>query len=179
MRVIGIIGSLRHNSVNAAVARTAVEHAPEPIEIELFDVHDIPLYDGDIEVEGTPQIVTELQERVGDADGLIFFTPEYNSSLPAVVKNVIDWLSRPPRLYEGTPVTAVSATPGRRAGAGVLAHFSQIMERQPTRLFSETLGIGSYAEKLDDSGALVEPDTIASVQAFLERFAEFANTPDT
>ena len=177
MNVIGIVGSLRHNSVNASIARTAVERAPEPIAIQLFDVHEIPLYNGDIEVDGAPRVVTELQERVAAADGLIFFTPEYNSSLPAVVKNVIDWLSRPPRLYEGTPVTAVSTTPGRRSGAAVLAHFSQIMEHQPTRLFSETLGIGSYAEKLDDSGALVDPDTIASLQAFLERFAEFANTP--
>lgn len=178
MNVVGIVGSLRRASVNAATARAAVVHAPEGLEIDLLDVSELPIYNGDLEDEGLPGVVDDLQGRVADADGLVFFTPEYNSSLPALTKNVIDWLSRPPRRYSGTPVTAVATTPGRRAGAGVLAHFAQIMEHQPTRLFPETLGIGSYAEKFDGDGALADPESISELRSFLQRFADFAATSE-
>ena len=171
MHVLAVVGSLRTKSVNAATARAAVDCAPAGMEIEIVDASPIPLYNGDVEAAGVPAVVTELAERVEASDGLILFTPEYNSSLPAVTKNVIDWLSRPPRLYEGTPVTAIATTPGRRAGAGVLGHFVDIMQHQPTRLFPETLGIGSYTEKLDG-------DTLAELTSFLSRFAEFAETLD-
>lgn len=174
MEIIAVVGSLRQRSVNAATARAAVEHAPDGVRIVLHDVSDLPLYNGDLETDGLPGVVERLQRRVADADGLIFFTPEYNSSLPAVTKNVIDWLSRPPRLYSGTAVTAVATTPGRRAGAGVLGHFTQIMDHQPTRLFPETMGIGSYGEKFDSGGALADPATVAELRSFLDRFADFA-----
>ncbi len=176
MRILAVVGSLRHNSVNAATARAAATRAPTGVAIEILDVSDIPLYNGDIEADGGPLAVVAMQHRVAAADGIVFFTPEYNSSLPAVVKNVIDWLSRPPRSYEGTAVTAIATTPGRRAGAGVLAHFTQIMEHQPTRLFGETLGIGSYTGKLDADGELVDPATLEELHDFLERFADFAAT---
>ena len=174
MHILAVVGSLRRKSVNAATARAAAACAPEGLKIDIVDVSGVPLYSGDVETAGVPSAVTDLSERVAAADGLIFFTPEYNSSLPAVTKNVIDWLSRPPRLYEGTPVTAIATTPGRRAGAGVLGHFVDIMQHQPTRLFPETLGIGSYTDKLDGDGELTDDDTVAELTSFLERFAEFA-----
>ena len=173
MHILAVVGSLRHDSVNAATARAAVANAPVGVVIEI--VSAIPLYDGDIEAAGGSADVAELQRRVAEADGLVFFTPEYNSSLPAVVKNVIDWLSRPPRTHEGTAVTAIATTPGRRAGAGVLGHFGQIMDHQPTQLFAETLGIGSYNDKLDADGELTDADTLVELRAFLERFADFAS----
>jgi len=174
MNIVAVVGSLRRASVNAATARAAVRHAPDGLVIDLVDVSELPIYNGDLETEGLPGAIDELQHRVAAADGLVFFTPEYNSSLPALTKNVIDWLSRPPRLYAGTPVTAIATTPGRRAGAGVLSHFAQIMEHQPTRLFPETLGIGSYSDKFDSDGVLADPETIADLRSFLERFAAFA-----
>ena len=174
MDILGVVGSLRRRSVNGRTARAAVGLMPDEASLELVDVSDLPLYNGDLEADGLPEVVEALQHRVAAASGLVFFTPEYNSSLPAVTKNVIDWLSRPPRLYADTAVTAVATTPGRRAGAGVLGHFSEIMERQPTRLFSETLGIGSYGEKFDAEGALADPDTIAELRSFLARFVDFA-----
>ena len=164
--------------MNGAVARAAVDAAPHDVRLTLHDISDITLFNGDVEAAGAPPAVVALHEAVARADGLVLFSPEYNGSFPAVTKNVIDWLSRPPKSWEGTPITMVSATPGPRAGLGVRDHFTAIMTYQPVRLF-ETFGIGSYAEKLDDTGAVNDSATIAELAAFLERFADFCRTgPD-
>lgn len=171
LQLIAIVGSLRHDSVNGAVARAAMANTPDDVELTLYPVAELPLYNGDDEAAGPPPAVVALIERVAGCGGLMFFSPEYNSSLPAVVKNTIDWLSRPPRAYEGTPVTLVSATPGGRAGLGVRSHFSDIMAHQPIRLF-EPMGIGSYGDKITD-GELTDDVTIAELADFLQRFAGF------
>jgi len=173
IKVIAFVGSLRHNSVNAATARAAVAAAPEGMTIEIYPIDDIPFYNGDVEEAGVPVSISALHETVGDADGVIYFTPEYNSSFPAVIKNVIDWLSRPPRSLDGTPVTAVATTPGGRAGASVLAHFVTSYERLAGEFLFEPLGIGKYGDKLDEAGELTDPDTVTELGAYLSRFAEF------
>jgi chromate reductase len=141
--------------------------------IEIYPIDDIPFYNGDVEEAGVPVSVSALHETVGDADGVIYFTPEYNGSFPAVTKNLMDWLSRPPRSLDGTPVTAVATTPGGRAGAGVLSHFTSIYERMAGEFFFEPLGIGSYGDKLDEAGELTDPETVAELGAYLSLFAEF------
>jgi len=92
-----------------------------------------------------------------------------------VVKNAIDWFSRPPRSWEGTAVTMVSATPGPRGGKGVRDHFSAIMSSQPIRLFDDTLGIASYGDKMVD-GQLTDPFTRTELETFVTNFAAFAQT---
>jgi len=111
---------------------------------------------------------------VAAADGVIFFTPEYNSSLPAVTKNVIDWLSRPPTSLEGKPFAAVATTPGGRAGAGVLGHIADIYDHMSDRYPRfESLGIGGYPAKLDEAGELADPDARAELAEWLGRFVDF------
>jgi NAD(P)H-dependent FMN reductase len=171
LNLTAIVGSLRHDSVNGAIARAAVANIPDGVELNLYSVADLPFYNGDEEAAGPPGAVVALTEQVAGSDGLVFFSPEYNSSLPAVVKNAIDWLSRPPRAYEGTPVSLVTATPGGRAGLGVRSHFGDIMAHQPVRLF-EPMGIGSYGEKVTD-GELTDEATTAELVDFLQRFTEF------
>lgn len=138
-------------------------------------VADLPLYNGDIESAGPPESIESLHEAVRRADGLLLFSPEYNGSFPAVTKNVIDWLSRPPKSWEQTALTLVATSPGPRAGLGLREHFSMIMARQPVRLF-ETLGIGSYGDKLDESGELVDEVALGELADFVERFATFAGS---
>jgi len=95
--IIGISGSLKRSSYNAGLLRAAAEAAPEGCEINIVPIHDIPLYNGDVEEnEGIPQSVSDLKERIVAADGLLMVTPEYNNSISGVFKNTIDWLSRPP-----------------------------------------------------------------------------------
>lgn len=153
--------------------RAALANVPDGVVMEQFDIRDLPFYDGDVEEAGVPASVTALHEALSASDGLVIFTPEYNASYPAVTKNVIDWLSRPPKAWSGTPITLVACTPGPRAGAGVRDHFSAIMAHQPVEAF-ETFGIGSYGDKLDDAGELVDESTIAELAAFIASFAAAA-----
>jgi len=116
-RIIGIAGSLRKGSYNAALLRAAAERAPAGMEVEIASIAGIPLYDGDLESEqGIPDRVTALKDKIAAADGLLLVTPEYNNSMPGVLKNAIDWLTRPakdiPRVFGDKPVAIMGATPG-------------------------------------------------------------------
>ncbi|MEN3294889.1 MAG: hypothetical protein V7642_4142, partial [Burkholderiales bacterium] len=96
-RVVGIAGSLRTGSYNAALLRAASGLMPLGASLEIASIKGIPLYDGDVETNhGIPQAVTALKEQVAASRGLLLATPEYNNSIPGVFKNAIDWLSRPP-----------------------------------------------------------------------------------
>src|SRR5712691_8094834 len=96
--ILGIAGSLRQNSFNAALLRAAAAAAPAGCTVDIASIRGIPLYDSDVEAAtGVPAVVETLKERVAAADGLLLVTPEYNNSIPGVFKNVIDWLSRPPQ----------------------------------------------------------------------------------
>jgi chromate reductase, NAD(P)H dehydrogenase (quinone) len=111
IHVLGIAGSLRRLSYNRGLLRAAEELAPESMELEVFDIAPIPVYDGDVEEQGDPEPVRELKERIRQADALLIATPEYNHSIPGVLKNALDWASRPPqRVLAGKPV------PRRRCG---------------------------------------------------------------
>ena len=100
-RILGIAGSLRRGSFNRGLLRAATEVAPDGVELETFELGSIPLYNEDVRVAGEPAAVGELKERIRAADGLLIATPEYNYSVPGVLKNAIDWASRPP---EETPL---------------------------------------------------------------------------
>lgn len=177
LNVVAFVGSLRHNSVNAATARAAAAAAPEGMEISIYPIDDIPFYNGDVEEAGVPVSVSALHETVGDADAVIYFTPEYNSSFPAVIKNIVDWLSRPPRSLDGTPLTAVATTLGGRAGAGVLEAFTSTYEHMSGDFpFFKPLGIGRYNDKLDEAGELIDPETLQELSDYLAAFAEFVRS---
>src|SRR6202023_2384866 len=115
--ILGIAGSLRRGSLNAALLRAAVELAPSGTTIQSASIRGIPLYDGDVEEQGIPPAVAELKEKIVAADALLLVTPEYNNSIPGVFKNAIDWLSRPPadvpRVFANSHVALIGASPGR------------------------------------------------------------------
>lgn len=157
--------------MNGIVARAAVAAAPEGTTIDLIDVADVPLYNGDIEEAGVPASVQALSEAIGAADGLLIFSPEYNGSFPAVTKNVIDWMSRPPKLWQGTATSLVVTTPGSNAGGSIRAHWDTIMPYQQLRLF-ESLGIGDYPSKIAD-GEITDEATLAEIAAHVAAFAAF------
>src|SRR5690606_30240343 len=118
VELIGIAGSLRRGSFNRALLRAAERLAPQGTTIGVGSIEQIPLYDGDRERDdGTPPAVRALQDSIAAADGLLIATPEYNASMPGVLKNAIDWLSRPakdiPRVFGGKAVALIGATPGR------------------------------------------------------------------
>ncbi|MGH1490590.1 MAG: NADPH-dependent FMN reductase [Acidimicrobiales bacterium] len=182
LKLVGVVGSLRGGSANGATARAAAsiievsgQKGPdEGRSLSLFDVSEVPFYNGDVEAVALPAAVEQLNAVVASSQGLILFSPEYNGSFPAVSKNVIDWLSRPPKAWQAKAITMISTTPGPRAGLGVREHFSSIMAHQPVRLF-DTFGIGGYGDKLDDTRELTDPATLSELAQFLEGFAAFCS----
>jgi chromate reductase len=95
LRVLGICGSLRKASLNRALLHAAQELAPADMSIEVYDLHNIPLYDDDLRLEGEPEGVVHFKQAIANADALLISSPEYNYSIPGVLKNALDWASRP------------------------------------------------------------------------------------
>lgn len=114
IRILGISGSLRRSSLNSAALRAAAELAPPGVEVAIADLRGVPLYDEDVRQAGLPAAVEALREQVRGADALLIASPEYNHGMPGVLKNAIDWLSRPPQQpLAGKPVACLGVSPGR------------------------------------------------------------------
>jgi NAD(P)H-dependent FMN reductase len=179
--LIGVCGSLRRGSLNRMLLNAAIEAAPEGSSIEIESIRDIPLYDGDVEAEhGVPGAVQRLKDRIAGADGLLIVTPEYNNSFPGVLKNAIDWLSRPPadipRVFRGRPVAIIGATPG--AGATNLAQAAWLPVIRTLGMrpwFEGRVGIPGAAKVFDADGRVVDHALRERIGTFVAGFAGFAD----
>lgn len=178
MKIIALSGALRRASYNTALLRTAAGLAPAGVSIELRTLHGIPLYDGDVEAEGVPPAVTELREAIRAADALLIGTPEYNNSIPGVLKNGLDWLSRPSgeggKLFGGKPTALVGATPG---GFGTVQ--SQDALLSVLRAFGNDFWMGGRlmvskaGTVFDADGQLIDDKVRVQLQQFVEGFVGF------
>ncbi|MFG6460376.1 NADPH-dependent FMN reductase [Roseateles sp. DXS20W] len=178
MKIIALSGALRRASYNTALLRAAASMAPAGVSIELRMLHGIPLYDGDVEAEGMPPAVTELREAIRAADALLIGTPEYNNSIPGVLKNGLDWLSRPSgeggKLFGGKPTALVGATPG---GFGTVQ--SQDALLSVLRAFGNDFWMGGRlmvskaGAVFDADGRLIDDKVRAQLQQFVEGFVGF------
>ncbi len=179
MTIVGIAGSLRRGSYNAALLRAASELSPAGITIDQQSIRGIPLYDGDVEDElGVPSVVEELKDRIAASSGLLIVTPEYNSSMPGVLKNALDWLSRPDadvaRVFGGRPVALMGATPGRLGTALSQAAWLPVLRALGTRpWWGPRLLVGGASKALDADGRLVDQRVREELRAFMAGFAEF------
>lgn len=126
--IVGFAGSLRRESYNKALLCAAIELMPKDAELEIFDIDGIPLFNQDLEGE-MPAKVKEFKEKIRLADALLIVTPEYNYSFPGVLKNAIDWASRPPgdNSFEGKPVAIMSASIGTLGGARAHYQLRQVL----------------------------------------------------
>jgi chromate reductase len=127
MKVLAMVGSLRKGSYNKLALRAAIELKPARMEIETAEIGDLPLYNDDVREAGYPQPVQRLREQVKAVDALLFVTPEYNYSVPGVLKNAIDWCSRPPdQPLDGKPAAIMGASTGKLGSARAQYHLRQI-----------------------------------------------------
>lgn len=182
--ILGIPGSLREGSFNLALLRAAVELTPNGCSLEVVPIRGIPLYNADIErSEGSPAAVTSLKEKLLAADGLILATPEYNSSIPGVFKNAIDWLSRPPtdipRLFGDRPVALCGASPG--AGGTRLAQVAWLPVLRTLGMrpwFGKSLALGGAHKAFDADGHLRDEKLREQIRQFLAGFTRFVTAKE-
>jgi chromate reductase, NAD(P)H dehydrogenase (quinone) len=172
LKILGIAGSLRRGSFNAAALRAAQELAPAGMTIDIFDISAIPLYNEDVKVQGFPQVVTDLRARIKAADGLLLATPEYNYSTSGVLKNVIDWASRPPEHpFDGKPIALMGASAGALGTARAQYHLRQIFIFLNAHLLNRPeVFIGAAPSKFDAEGKLTDQPTRDFVAAMLTSY---------
>jgi chromate reductase, NAD(P)H dehydrogenase (quinone) len=176
--IIGLSGSLRRESFNTKLLRAAGELMPAGTSLDIASIRDFPLYDGDLDAAGPQPAVLALKERIAASDGLLIATPEYNHSLPGVLKNAIDWLSRPgseiPKVFGGRPVAVIGASAG--PGGTVLAQAAWLPVLRALGMapwFGGRMLVSGAAKLFDESGRLVDADTRAKLGTFVKGFAEF------
>ncbi|GGH09311.1 NAD(P)H-dependent FMN reductase [Alsobacter metallidurans] len=169
--VLGISGSLRKASYNSMALRAAQELAPDGMTIETAaSIGDLPHYNDDVRQEGYPPAVQALRDAVKRADGVLIVTPEYNYSVPGVLKNAIDWVSRPPEQpFDGKPIAFMSASPGIFGGARAQYQMRQMFVYLNGRVLNRPeVMIGACASKFDEAGKLTDAPTRDFVRKLLE-----------
>ena len=176
IRILGIAGSLRRGSHNRAALRAATEIAPKETIVETFELDGIPPFNQD-EEQNPPSKVTELKRRIRQADAILFVTPEYNWSVSSVLKNAIDWASRPhgDSAWNGKPAAIMGATTGAIGTARAQNHIRQILVylnmfpiNQPEVLISNAM------DRFDQEGNLTDAATREHISALLQSLADWA-----
>jgi chromate reductase len=178
MNVLGISGSLRKGSYNSMALRAAQKLAPQGMRIDIADIGAIPLFNDDVRAAGDPAPVAELKAKVRAADAVLIATPEYNFSIPGVLKNTLDWLSRPPEPpFPGKPVAIMGASPGAVGTARVqhdlrkvLVFLDAFTVNKPEVLISNAASkFNAQGELTDEATAKFITDLLVSLQNLRKR----------
>ena len=173
LTILGIAGSLRRGSYNRALLRAAQQLVPAHVALDLFDLADIPLFNQDEEGKPPPPVV-ELKARIRAADAVLFATPEYNYSIPGVLKNAIDWASRPSgdNAWSGKPVAVIGASVGRLGTARAQYHLRQVFVTLNMYALNQPEAMISNASELFDAeGNLTDEKTRDHVRRLLNQLA--------
>ena len=176
LKVLAFACSLRQGSLNRSLVRAARELAPSNKTISIFDLAGIPLYNGDVEAAGVPPAVAAFKQAIQDADGLLIATPEYNHGVPGVMKNAIDWASRPPRQapLDRKPVGIVGASPGLTGTARGQSQLRQAFEFTNSYCMPQPEVLVYHAhEKFDADGELTDEQTREVLIKYLVALGEW------
>jgi chromate reductase, NAD(P)H dehydrogenase (quinone) len=171
-----LVGSLRQGSYNAAVARALPGLAPAGVTISALPaIAAIPLYDADLQAKGIPAPVTALADAIRGCHGVVIVSPEYNYSVPGVLKNAIDWVSRVPNQpFANKPICLQSATMGPLGGARMQYHLRQIFVFLDAQMFNRPeVMVGMAQNKIDAGGAITDKATSDFIAGQLKAFADY------
>jgi chromate reductase len=166
MKILGLSGSLRRDSYNAQLLRAAAKELPPSAELAVWDgLRELPYYDEDLDVDPVPHIVRDLRTAVAEADALIVATPEYNASVPGVIKNAIDWASRPRATtsLKDKPVLVVGASTGLFGAVWAQAEMRKVLKTAGADPLEEEVPVGQAHEAFAEDGSLRDPDLRAAL----------------
>ena len=178
INVIALVGSLRKASMNKALVEAAVEVAPEGLNITIYPLNDLPMYNMDDEADGAPDAVKAFHAAVAASDAMLLATPEYNGSYSAAIKNAIDWASRGDNLLATRPVVTMGGSPGALGGTKAQEHLRAVCLHRGMYLMPQpTVAVPHFGKKIED-GKLTDEGTrefigkqMAAFYAWCQRFA--------
>lgn len=177
IRVLGIIGSLRAGSYNARLVHAAIELAPGELSITSMTLGDIPLYNADVEAQGYPAGVPALRTAIRDSDAILFSSPEYNYGVPGVLKNAIDWISRPPKdgLFDRKPAALMGASQGPSGTMRMQLQLRNTLQSVGMYVMPKPEIVVTHSkDKFDAEGKLTDEKTREHLTRFLAAFVEWA-----
>jgi chromate reductase len=170
LKILAIPGSLRAAAFSRLALKACIDLAPEGMDFETVVIRDIPFYDGDVEAaSGLPAPVQALRAKIAAADAVIMSSPEYNASVSGVLKNAIDWCSRPPsQPFAGKPMAIVTSSPGATGGLRAHMHLRQVLGNVGALvLVSPTVTIGLAGQRFDAEGKLTDAATVDFVKSMM------------
>jgi chromate reductase, NAD(P)H dehydrogenase (quinone) len=177
MRVLGISGSLRRHSFNSELLQAAAALLPPGVEFERFDgLKAIPPYDADDDRSPAPAPVQQLRDAIAAADAVLIASPEYNASIPGVLKNALDWASRPhaTNVLRGKPVAVVGASTGMFGAVWAQAEARKVLGTIGARVIDRELPVSEAPERFDMDGRLTDPDLEAQLAEIASELVEAA-----
>jgi len=175
VNIVTLVGSARKDSYNRSIANYIQKRYEELLTVELVDIKDLPHFDQDQE-EDPPAKVKEFKKKIKDSDGVLIVTPEYNHSVPGMLKNAIDWTSRVDHVMTGKPVLIIGSSPGMLGTVRCQLHLRQILAAPGVSakvLPGNEVFIGMVHEKLDDQGSITDEPTIKFLDMVLHNFIKF------
>ena len=176
-RVLAVPGSLRSGSLNRRLLEAVAEQAPEDVEVILFEgLGDLPHFDEDLDTRPGPAVVEDLRARMHGVDGILIATPEYNSSIPGVLKNALDWASRPYGTgpLVGRPVAVVGVSPSAFGAVWAAAEVRKVLTASGARVVETELGVKKANTLLDDAGRFADGDTVTAALGLIAELREVA-----
>ncbi len=175
IKILGISGSLRKGSFNTALLRAAAETVPADVEIEIADISELPLFNQDLEMD-MPESAKKLKEKIEASDAILFATPEYNYSVPGVLKNAIDWAARPygKNSFDGKPAAIMSSSVGMISGARAQYHLRQMFVFLNMHAINQPeMMVSMVQEKIDANGKITDPKTKEKIGELVAALAEW------
>lgn len=178
MKIVGIVGSVRKQSFNKMLANYVATRFADKFDLEVLTLEDIPLYNQDIEHEA-PQTVKQFKTSVAEADAVIWFTPEYNGTMPGVLVNAIDWLSRVDKVMVGKPSLVMGASMGALGTVKAQGHLYDVLRSpgidSPFLAGGYQVVVGSVHTKFDEEGNLTDAPTEQFLNTVTDEFVSFVN----
>lgn len=172
MKIVGIAGSIGKDSNNKKLLNFMKERYKNKVDIEVLDISEIPMYNQDNELN-PPEIVKEIKDKIKESDGILISTPEYNHSIPGVLKNALDWFSRVDMVMIGKPAMVVGVSMGNLGTVKAQIHLRQILNSGgigTITLPGNEVFIGTIQDKIDKSGNLIDESTIKYLDGAMDNF---------